>query len=169
MLASIIVDRQFIPFFASLSLDIMDFSDVSHQMSRKLQHVLPTVASSHPTPPAGIPVNDLSTAENSLLAEDILPLAKCAIADSLALKHLSYPPGFGGDPELLKVMADFINTYFKPSSSVQPNQIITTSGAGNALSGLLSAICDPGDEVLVIGPCWGTHNHFRISLLSILY
>ncbi|KAI0190609.1 pyridoxal phosphate-dependent transferase [Astrocystis sublimbata] len=132
----------------------MDFSNVSGHMSRKLQHILPTVAGAHQTPPEGILVTDLSTAENALIAEDILPLQRCAIAESLSLKDLSYPPGFGGDPELLKALADFFNTYFNPSSSVEPGQIITTAGAGNALSALISAICDPGDEVLVLGPCW---------------
>ena len=70
-------------------------------------------------------------------------------------QNLSYPPGFGGDPELLEALASLFNTYFHPSIPVQPGHIITTSGAGNALDALLCSVCDDGDSVLVPGPYWG--------------
>jgi hypothetical protein len=66
----------------------MDFSNISDHMGHKLQAVLPTVGASHPTIPEGVASIDLSNAENSLLAEEILPLAKSAIADTLTGKVL---------------------------------------------------------------------------------
>ncbi|KAJ5626872.1 1-aminocyclopropane-1-carboxylate synthase 7 [Penicillium herquei] len=123
-------------------------------MSEKLQSLLPKLAGSHQDPLDGTPTTDLSIAENLLIREKILGMVTEAITTSLKSTDLSYPRGFGEEPELLKALATFFNTYFHPSSAVRPDQIITTSGAGNALDALLCAICDQGDQVLVIGPCW---------------
>ncbi|KAJ5113757.1 1-aminocyclopropane-1-carboxylate synthase 7 [Penicillium angulare] len=132
----------------------MDLSNVSRHMGTKLQILLPKLACSHSTPVDGIHSIDLSIAENALIGEAVLVMAKEAVAKSLTLKDLSYPAGVGGDSGLLKALAGFFNTYFKPSTSVKPEHVIATSGAGNALDALLSSICDEGDQVLVLGPCW---------------
>jgi hypothetical protein len=66
----------------------MDFPNISDHMGHKLQVVLPTLSGSHPSVPEGAESIDLSNAENSLLAEEILPLAKSAIAETLTRKVL---------------------------------------------------------------------------------
>ncbi|KAJ6093083.1 1-aminocyclopropane-1-carboxylate synthase 7 [Penicillium sp. IBT 16267x] len=132
----------------------MDFSNVSRHMGTKLQNLLPKLAGSQQTAPDGIHSIDLSVAENVLLGREMLAMAKEAVGKSLNLKDLSYPAGFGGDPALLTALARFFNTYFKPSTIIEPEHIIATSGAGNALDALLCSICDEGDQVLVAGPCW---------------
>lgn len=63
----------------------MDFRFVSDHMSKKLQAILPAIAGSHPHPPEGIPTVDLSLAENVLLGEEVLGLAKAAISDFVTL------------------------------------------------------------------------------------
>ncbi|KAK8069351.1 hypothetical protein PG994_005967 [Apiospora phragmitis] len=128
----------------------MDFSNVSTQMGQKLQAILPSVAASHGPSTGDIPSLDLSIAENGLLTEQFLALAKGAIHDSLAPKDLAYPAGFGGDPKLLQVLASFFNRYFHPAKAILPDQIITASGAGNALDALLCSICEPGDRAIVL-------------------
>jgi DNA-binding transcriptional MocR family regulator len=57
-------------------------------------------------------------------------------------------------------LAEFFNAQFQPIIPVKPDHIITASGAGNALGALARTICDPGDVVFVIGPCWGTDASF---------
>ena len=69
-------------------------------------------------------------------------------------QNLSYPRGFGGDPDLLSALASFFNTYFRPAIQVQPSHIVLTAGASSCLDQLLYTICDAGDSVLVPAPYW---------------
>ena len=72
----------------------------------------------------------------------------------LSAQSLSYPEGFGGDPELLSALAAFFNTYFSPTSPVRTDHIVATPGATSCLDALLHSICDEGDSVLVPAPFW---------------
>ncbi|KAL3448144.1 pyridoxal phosphate-dependent transferase [Aspergillus insuetus] len=143
----------------------MDLNNVSEQMSSKLKAIIPAINASHGGSPADdiVPAVDLSLAENDLLREEILALAKNSLTNHLKPKDLAYPAGFGGDPALLASLARFFNANFNPSTPVQPDHIVATSGAGNALDALLCGICNQGDKVLVVCPCWeGFAPYFRI-------
>ncbi|OCL14891.1 PLP-dependent transferase [Glonium stellatum] len=97
---------------------------------------------------------DLSTAENWLIRPDLINICKDAIAKGLCARHLSYPRGFAGDPDLLEAYASFFNRYFKPYNPVVSSHLVTAPGAMAAIDGLLYNICDPGDGVLIPGPYW---------------
>ena len=43
--------------------------------------------------------------------------------------------------------------------AVEPDQIVVTPGSFGGLSLATRAILDPGDEVLVIEPCWGPYRN----------
>ena len=51
-------------------------------------------------------------------------------------------------------LASFFNAYFEPIHKVQPEHIVATAGASDALENLIHAICDEGDNVIVPGPYW---------------
>lgn len=55
---------------------------------------------------------------------------------------------------LLKALASFFNSYFKPSFEVTADHIATASGTGSCLDALLCTICDHGDSVMMLGPAW---------------
>ncbi|KAJ5427440.1 PLP-dependent transferase [Penicillium cf. griseofulvum] len=97
---------------------------------------------------------DLSTAENWLIRDELVELCKSSIQETLSSRHLSYPNGFSGDPEMIETLAEFLNTYFNPYERVQPAHIATAPGAASCLDALLYTLCDPGDGVLVPGPYW---------------
>lgn len=63
----------------------MDFSNVSHHMSRKLQILLPQLASSRQITQNRASSIDLSIAENVLLEEQILTMVKEAVETSPTL------------------------------------------------------------------------------------
>lgn len=67
---------------------------------------------------------------------------------------MSYPNGFNGDQDLLEALMNFFNAYFKPFISVSKTHIATAPGAAFALDSILYNICDPGDGLLVMTPCW---------------
>ncbi|KAF3058033.1 putative inactive 1-aminocyclopropane-1-carboxylate synthase-like protein 2 [Daldinia childiae] len=100
------------------------------------------------------PVIDLGTSENWLIRNELLQIYKRAVAGNFSDRHLSYPDGFAGDVELLKALASFFNSYFKPHVPVEVEHIATAPGAAFALDALLYNICEPGDAVLVPGPFW---------------
>lgn len=89
----------------------------------------------------------------SAIGYDVIPNT-CLTAWLIVKKHLSYPDGFAGDTELLKSLARFFNSYFKPHLPVEVEHIATAPGAAFALDALLYNICEPGDGVLVPGPFW---------------
>lgn len=63
----------------------MDFSNVSYQMSRKIRILLPQLASSRQIAQDRASTIDLSIAENVLLGEQVLTIAKEAVEKSLTL------------------------------------------------------------------------------------
>lgn len=115
---------------------------------------------------------DLSTAENCLLRDALTATYKHGISSALASKvraymplypwsttddspkHLSYPQGFTGNPDLLKAIALFVNEHFDPRIPVEPEHVITAPGAASCIDSMLFNLCEPGDGVLVPGPYW---------------
>ncbi|KIX09590.1 uncharacterized protein Z518_00670 [Rhinocladiella mackenziei CBS 650.93] len=97
---------------------------------------------------------DLSTAENWLIRDELVELCKDAIVTNLEARHMSYPRGFSGDPQLLEAYAAFFNQYFNPRIPVEPSHISTAAGAHWCIDSLLYNICDSGDGVMIPGPYW---------------
>ena len=53
--------------------------------------------------------------------------------------------------------------YKKNHISIEPNDIIVTTGASEALSFTLNVICDPGDEIIIPEPFYANYNGFAAS------
>ncbi|KAL4981985.1 pyridoxal phosphate-dependent transferase [Aspergillus falconensis] len=70
-----------------------------------------------------------------------------AILPTVAGSHGASPPEGVATVDLSIAENDLLRT-------VEPDHIITTAGAGNALDALLCSVCDEADRVLVAGPCW---------------
>ncbi|KAJ5903521.1 pyridoxal phosphate-dependent transferase [Penicillium tannophilum] len=101
---------------------------------------------------------DLSMAENRLIREEILQLARSAIENSLCSKHLDWPKGFFGDAELLKIISTVFQNSFGPYAPVESDHIAVTAGAAAGLDAILYNICNPGDGVLVPCPYWSGYD-----------
>ncbi|CAD6585424.1 MAG: hypothetical protein ASARMPREDX12_001996 [Alectoria sarmentosa] len=133
------------------------------------------------TSPSEVPPDPSATAENWVVRDELVAIYKEAIARDLSpefsfhfypspllaplmlTQNLSYPRGFGGDPDLLSALASFFNTYFRPAIQVQPSHIVLTAGASSCLDQLLYTICDAGDSVLVPAPYWNGFD-FHLTL-----
>ncbi|KAI1457520.1 PLP-dependent transferase [Annulohypoxylon moriforme] len=100
------------------------------------------------------PCIDMGTSENWVIRDEVIKVYQKALQDNLAYRHLSYPDGFNGDSDLLDALAAFINSYFKPFIPVLKEHLATAPGAAFSLDALLYNICQPGDGLLVIAPCW---------------
>lgn len=55
-----------------------------------------------------------------------------------------------GDPAVRRAIADYIAREFGIAAT--PGNVYVTSGASSAIAITLSAVCEPGDEVLVVAP-----------------
>lgn len=78
-----------------------------------------------------------------------------AALDAIHAGDTHYPPSFG-TPALLEAIVEKLEKenqihHFKPSD------ILVTPGGKFALHAALSAIVDPGDEVLILDPSWVTY------------
>ncbi|KAF2201388.1 1-aminocyclopropane-1-carboxylate synthase 7 [Delitschia confertaspora ATCC 74209] len=114
---------------------------------------------------------DLATAENWLIRSEIVDICKSAIAQELVEKHLSYPRGLTGDPDLVEAFAIFFNKYFNPHRPVQPQHVAAAPGASSCIDSLLYNICDPGEGVLIPGPYWNGFDigfRLRSSVVPVL-
>ncbi|TEY61173.1 hypothetical protein BOTCAL_0173g00060 [Botryotinia calthae] len=108
-------------------------------------------------------VASLSNRMNDII-QTLLPAAAAAAADHAEpdpeLVNLfvtfHYPMGLGGDPSLMQALSSFFNTYFEPSTPVTPDHLVVVAGTGFSLDALASSICEPGDSLLVPGPCWNS-------------
>jgi len=65
--------------------------------------------------------------------------------------------------ELRKAIAAHMNLEY--GVSIEPGQALVTSGTSNALFLALSAILDPGDEVVMSDPCYSCYANF-VSFLG---
>lgn len=104
----------------------------------------------------GINAVDMMTAENWLCRDELVTIYRESVQRVLAAHHLSYAPGFGGDPALLLAAARFYNGFFKPTSPVLPEHIVAGAGCSSLLASLMHDLCGPGEGVLVEVPYWGT-------------
>ena len=78
---------------------------------------------------------------------------RAAVSDSLARGLTHYPPN-NGRPELLDALSSYMGGQ---GLAYEPDEIIVTCGATEALSSTLMALLDPGDEVIVPTPAFGLY------------
>jgi aspartate/methionine/tyrosine aminotransferase len=83
--------------------------------------------------------------------EHIVAAAEAACRDP---KNHKYTPT-GGLPELREALA--VKTHRDSGFDVSASQILVTNGGKQAIANSFAALCDPGDEVLVLAPYWTTY------------
>ncbi|KAF7872239.1 hypothetical protein EAF04_003163 [Stromatinia cepivora] len=86
-------------------------------------------------------------------------------------EDLNYYIGPGGTSALLSAFSTFFNQYFHPRIPITSEQVISSAGATTALDGLLYAICDSGDSIILPSPFWGgyipfTQSRHNLNILS---
>lgn len=82
------------------------------------------------------------------------PHIRRATADAME-KGITRYTATSGIPELRRAIADRLQA--DRSLSYTPEDVIVTTGAKMALFELFQAVCDEGDEVLVLGPYWASY------------
>ncbi|QGI78614.1 hypothetical protein CEK25_005343 [Fusarium fujikuroi] len=103
-------------------------------------------------------VNDLWHAETNPEGYISLGVAENFSLDSHAL---TAGDGFAGSHRLRNTLARFINRHFSPFEDISKDQVIVTSGVGQAIELSGFALCDKGDGVLLSRPHYG---NFPIDL-----
>ncbi len=97
---------------------------------------------------AGHPVIHLGGGEPSF---PIPVAAMQAIIDKANKRYIKYTPS-AGTPALKKAVIAYTEKYY--GRTYQPNQVIISAGAKQALFNFLIAALDPGDEVVFPSPYW---------------
>ncbi|EXK24703.1 hypothetical protein FOMG_18582 [Fusarium oxysporum f. sp. melonis 26406] len=101
----------------------------------------------------------LGVAENTLMHREVIEhMTKNFSIDS---HSLTYGDGFSGSHRLRDTIARFVNRNFDPHEPVTKNQLLITSGVGQAIEVSGFSICDKGDGVLLARPHYG---NFPIDL-----
>ncbi|KAF5554097.1 1-aminocyclopropane-1-carboxylate synthase [Fusarium phyllophilum] len=101
----------------------------------------------------------LGVAENTLMHKELIEhITKNFSLDSHAL---TAGDGFTGSHRLRSTLARFINHHFSPIEDIIKDQVIVTSGVGQAIELSGFALCDKGDGVLLARPHYG---NFPIDL-----
>jgi aspartate/methionine/tyrosine aminotransferase len=97
---------------------------------------------------------DLGTSENHLI-RDLLQ-DKLKAIDSLSRSPITYQEGFG-NLAVRTAVADFYQTF--TGGSIDPAEVLLSSGASASIEMLTFALCDPGDVILVPAPYYsGFHS-----------
>ncbi|XWN35650.1 MAG: pyridoxal phosphate-dependent aminotransferase [Roseivirga sp.] len=68
--------------------------------------------------------------------------------------YFSYPPG-AGYPDLRAALAEKLRS--ENNIPCTPSQVVVTNGAKQALANVFLSLINPGDEVIVYTPCWGSY------------
>ena len=84
---------------------------------------------------------------------------KAKVAESLAANQTHYPPN-NGTLELREALSAHMK---KRNLAYSPDEIIVTCGATEALFASLSAVLNPGDEVLVPTPAFGLYESIVVA------
>ncbi|KAH7222605.1 pyridoxal phosphate-dependent transferase [Fusarium redolens] len=101
----------------------------------------------------------LGVAENTLMHKELTQhITENFSVDSHAL---TAGDGFTGSHRLRNTLASFISRHFSPYEQVIKDQVIVTSGVGQAIELSGFALCDKGDGVLLARPHYG---NFPIDL-----
>ncbi len=78
-----------------------------------------------------------------------------AALDAMNAGHTHYTPS-AGIPQLRQAICD---TYERDYGvSYKPNQVVVSNGAKHSIHNVLSAMCGPGDEVIIPTPYWVSYS-----------
>lgn len=87
---------------------------------------------------------------------------------------MAYTSGLGGCNKTRNLIAELLNSYFRPSQSVDASHIILAAGGSFALTALIEQICNPGDGILIAAPYWAgldisisIHGHGKIIPVNV--
>ncbi len=83
-----------------------------------------------------------------------------AAIEQANLKVLDYSPS-PGYPGLRRAIADYYNQL---DYSVEPSEVVVTTGASEAIGFAFSAILNPGDEVIVPEPFYANYTAFALNV-----
>ena len=109
----------------------------------------------------GITIVDFGIGEPDFEAAPSVNEALIAAIESGKGKYVD-PSGL---PELQKAIAEFEKT--QHGLIVDPSQVVVTTGSVGALSLASRALFDPGDEVLLLEPCYGPVSYTHLTLPTI--
>ncbi|CAG7554310.1 unnamed protein product [Fusarium equiseti] len=95
----------------------------------------------------------LGIAENTLMHDELMQ----HITDNFSINShsLTCGDGFSGSHRLRNILAKFINRNFNPHEPITKDQLIVTSGVGQAIELSGFSLCDKGDGVLLGKPYYG--------------
>ena len=97
---------------------------------------------------AGQPVLDFTAGEPDFPTPDHI---KQAAIEGLRAEHTKYTP-VAGIPELRAAAAQAVNR--RRGTGYEPSQVLISCGTKHALYNVFQALCQPGDEVIVLSPYW---------------
>src|SRR5690606_6879015 len=83
------------------------------------------------------------------------PALREAVCDAMAQGYNQYPP-MAGVPHLREAIADKIARVYEHRYD-PANEITVTAGATQAILTIILAIVAPGDEVIVLEPCYDSY------------
>ncbi|BEJ15246.1 hypothetical protein CspHIS471_0410130 [Cutaneotrichosporon sp. HIS471] len=94
----------------------------------------------------------LGVAENFLLEKECLEYFTDAFKNNFLASDLSYGDGLWGSRRINRALSSFMNEYFDPAHTVQPDQLITGVGCSAVLDQLFYTLVDEGEAVLLAAP-----------------
>lgn len=101
---------------------------------------------------SGVNVREFTLGEPDFTTPDhICEAAKKAMADG----HTHYTPATGLPPLKQAVCAAFERDY---GVSYKPSEVTISNGAKHAIHNVLTACCEPGDEVIIPTPYWVSYS-----------
>ncbi|THX62499.1 PLP-dependent transferase [Aureobasidium pullulans] len=95
---------------------------------------------------------DMGTAENHIMTKDVSDFANRKIRTSS--KTFTYGEGPWGSKRLRIAMANHMNKYFHPVSTVQPEDLVFANGITSLCELFGYAMGEEGDGILISRPCY---------------
>src|SRR4029079_8888654 len=96
----------------------------------------------------GVKVYDFTLGEPDFNTPDHIQAAAIA---AMKAGHTHYTAS-GGIPELKKAICDAYER--EQGLKYAPNQVLVSNGAKHSIHNVLTALCGPGDEVIIPAPYW---------------
>ena len=100
----------------------------------------------------GITVYDFTLGEPDFATPEHIQQAALA---AMQAGHTHYTPS-GGIPELKKAICALYERVY--GLHYEPNQVVISNGAKHSIHNMLTALCGPGDEVIIPAPYWVSYS-----------
>ncbi|MFO0917152.1 MAG: pyridoxal phosphate-dependent aminotransferase [Planctomycetaceae bacterium] len=100
----------------------------------------------------GVKVYDFTLGEPDFVTPP--HICEAAVA-AMKAGHTHYTPS-GGIPELKKAVCDLYQRDY--GLKFAPNQVVISNGAKHSIHNVLTALCGPGDEVIIPTPYWVSYS-----------